>query len=143
MQTLITDTHLLALDIHDLLSKQGGCTLNLDTGEQPTTGYAVSFPAAEEVFDHAPTVGDIRRWLRTTCEPAAAIANGRGWTVHAGAWKDQKTGRTYLDATVVIEDRQDAIDAGREWKQLAVFDLAKREEIRLSYGPGPVLRIAA
>lgn len=60
---------------------------------------------------------------------AASEMNGR--TLAFGGWYDSESGLYYYDATVIFEDRAEAIEAGRANDQIAIFDLANLEEIRL------------
>jgi hypothetical protein len=46
-----------------------------------------------------------------------------------GAWRDSKTGKTYLDVSAATPNREAAVEAGRLYDQIAVFDLEKMEEI--------------
>lgn len=48
-----------------------------------------------------------------------------------GGWYDSESGLYYYDATIIVHDLQKAIDLGRANNQLAIFDLARLEEIRL------------
>lgn len=48
-----------------------------------------------------------------------------------GGWYDSESGLYYYDATIIVDDLQKAIDFARANKQLAIFDLARLEEIRL------------
>ena len=48
-----------------------------------------------------------------------------------GGWYDSESGQYYYDATIIVDDMQEAIDLGRANSQLAIFDLARLEEIRL------------
>jgi hypothetical protein len=48
-----------------------------------------------------------------------------------GGWYNSENGKFYFDATIVVEDLETAILLGLRNKQLAIFDLANLEEIRL------------
>lgn len=48
-----------------------------------------------------------------------------------GVWTDPKTGETYLDATVHLASRRDAINLGNHHGQLAIWDVMSNKEIML------------
>lgn len=48
-----------------------------------------------------------------------------------GGWNDQTTGRYYLDASIWIDDIEQAKKFGRLNSQLAIWDIANNTEIRL------------
>jgi hypothetical protein len=49
--------------------------------------------------------------------------------VSVGTWFDSEGGMTYLDISATIPDRQQAIELGRQYNQIAIFDLSTFEEI--------------
>ena len=48
-----------------------------------------------------------------------------------GGWIDSETGLFYWDAVFIVGDLATAKELGRKNGQIAIFDLAKKEEIRL------------
>lgn len=48
-----------------------------------------------------------------------------------GGWYNSKNNMFYFDATVIVNDLETAKELGRINKQIAIFDLANLEEIRL------------
>ena len=48
-----------------------------------------------------------------------------------GGWFNSENNRFYWDGTIIVNDLNLAIDLGRRNKQIAIFDLANLEEIRL------------
>jgi hypothetical protein len=49
--------------------------------------------------------------------------------VSVGTWFDSESGLTYLDVSATIPDRQQAIELGQQYNQIAIFDLSTFEEI--------------
>lgn len=107
----------------ELLETNGGFTLDSD-GQSPSEGYAVAiYPDAEEIVTDA-TPGRIREYITKWSDVLARDARA-----HLGGWVD--AGRVYLDLSAVIPDLADALRIGREFAQIAIFDLATFTEIRL------------
>lgn len=48
-----------------------------------------------------------------------------------GKWTDHETGVTHIDRVDWFPHRETAVRAGRTWEQLAIWDIAAGEEIRL------------
>lgn len=48
-----------------------------------------------------------------------------------GGWYNSENNMYYFDATIIVDDLETAKDIGRLNNQLAIFDLANLEEIRL------------
>lgn len=72
--------------------------------------------------------------LRTDDTPGYAVAE---WVYEHpsdfyGSWLDQKTGVTHIDAVDVVQDRDEAIRLGLSRGEIAIWDAAAGEEIRLA-----------
>lgn len=87
-------------------------------------GYAIARGAAhglsgprEEFGSYEPVVAWIKRHARHT-----------GWL---GSWTDSATGLIYLDCVSVVADRARAIDEARALGEIAVWDFAACDEIRV------------
>jgi SPP1 gp7 family putative phage head morphogenesis protein len=81
------------------------------------SGYAVSpYPDRSAVFDHKVTRGDVRQFMERNrdllTQPGHAV----------GAWRDPESGKTYLDVSIVTEDRDHAVSLGRQHNQISIFD---------------------
>jgi hypothetical protein len=50
---------------------------------------------------------------------------------HLGGWHDSETGHDWLDVVIVYQDPIKAIETARETGQLAIYDLERKQEIRL------------
>jgi hypothetical protein len=97
-----------------------GFTVNAYTGETPAEGYAVALAETQDSHD----AEGLARVLEL-------IQSGTTRAAYVGGWLDRETGRYYYDATVLVQDRAEALALGRANKQIAIFDLANLEEIRL------------
>jgi len=56
--------------------------------------------------------------------------------VYLGAWLNEEDGRVYLDLSIVVDDRAEAIELAQEYKQEGIYDLAAGETIYTRARPG-------
>ena len=103
-----------------------GFTVNAANLQPVTTGYAVALKRTQNSFgaEGLAKVANVIEELQDSCN-----LNGR--TLAFGGWYDTESRLYYYDATVIFQDREEAIEAGRANEQIAIFDLANLEEIRL------------
>lgn len=103
-----------------------GFTVNAATLQPVTKGFAVAMKQTQDSFgaEGLAKVANVIEELQNSGE-----MNSR--TLAFGGWYDSESGLYYYDATVIFEDRAEAIEAGRANDQIAIFDLANLEEIRL------------
>lgn len=104
-----------------------GFTMTPIGGEPVEGGFMVAIPGHE------------LRIPRGTGHTAEAITAHRrnAWSAFEetpnsfwGGWADKKNNEIVLDVAVRFEDHAEAVAAGREWNQDAIFDLNNFEEIR-------------
>jgi hypothetical protein len=69
------------------------------------------------------TLGDVLEFLLRQADTLALP--GRVF----GGWRDPFDGRIYLDVSILVEDREQALALAREHDQLAVFDFWTGESI--------------
>lgn len=103
-----------------------GFTVNAANLQPVTTGYAVALKQTQNSFGNEGLAK-----VANVIEELQASGNLDGRTLAFGGWYDSESGLYYYDATVIFEDRAEAIEAGRVNEQIAIFDLANMEEIRL------------
>jgi hypothetical protein len=113
---------------HSLLAlldrPDGGFTVDPRSGEGVYGGYAVAIhPDCCAVLAEI-TLGDVLEFLLRHADTLALP--GRV----LGAWRDPADGRIYLDVSILVEDREQALALAREYDQLAVFDFSTGESIR-------------
>ncbi len=101
----------------------GGFSIDPRTGEGVYGGYAVAVhPDCCAILAEI-TLGDVLEFqLRyaSTLELPGRIFGG---------WRDPSDGRIYLDVSILVEDRDKALELAREFDQLAIFDFATGESI--------------
>ena len=103
-----------------------GFTVNAATLQPVTTGFAVAMKQTQNSFG---TEGLAK--VANTIDALQASGNQNGRALAFGGWYDSESGLYYFDATVIYQDREKAIEAGRANEQIAIFDLSNLEEIRL------------
>lgn len=90
----------------------------------PRSGFAVSIPGAERKIPASTfTIGTVREYVTDH------LADLSGPNVYVGTWVDGE--HVYLDVSIVVADLIDAVALGHASGQLAVFDFASFETIRL------------
>lgn len=103
-----------------------GFTVNAATLQPVSTGFAVAMKQTQNSFG-----AEGLAKVANVIEELQASGNLNGRTLAFGGWYDSESGLYYYDATVIFENRAEAIEAGRANDQIAIFDLANLEEIRL------------
>ena len=103
-----------------------GFTVNAATLQPVTSGYAVALKRTQNSFG-----AEGLAKVANVIEELQASGNLNGRILAFGGWYDSKSGLFYYDATVIYQDREKAIEAGRANEQIAIFDLSNLEEIRL------------
>lgn len=103
-----------------------GFTVDAANLQPVTTGFAVAMKQTQNSFG-----AEGLAKVANVIEELQASGNLDGRTLAFGGWHDSESGLYYYDATVIFQDRAEAIEAGRANDQIAIFDLANLEEIRL------------
>jgi hypothetical protein len=118
----------VALTLVTGLAREGGATTSATANvDVPSTGYAVSIPAAGRVLlIDALQPYDVADWVSRHRDLLAEPGK------YAGIWLDRETGEVYLDVNEVFADSTDAALAAVAAGQVAVFDLAEHREHRTS-----------
>jgi len=118
----------------DVIQKQGGVTYNPvrhKEREAPRRGYALSLAKnTEEVIDGPIEPQALRARVKTYVrEHWDQIKASRNYL---GGWKDETTGKVYLDISTVVDDFQQARQLALQANQLAIYDLEKNETIQMA-----------
>ena len=103
-----------------------GFTVNAATLQPVTSGYAVALKRTQNSFG-----AEGLAKVANVIEELQASGNLNGRILAFGGWYDSESGLFYYDATVIYQEREKAIEAGRANEQIAIFDLSNLEEIRL------------
>ena len=101
------------------LSNKDGYTVNAQTLKPVTKGYAVAVAATQNSFG-SEGLARVVKYVENNHEVNAF-----------GGWYNSDNGLYYYDAIIVVDDLKQTIELGRANNQIAVFDLANCQEIRL------------
>ena len=107
-----------ALDV--IRKNPGGFSTTLN-GETPTSGHMVAVPGRSTVIQGLPTESHIDEYARRNAD----VLSQPG--AHIGGWHNE--GKTYLDVSHNIHDREQAVAAGRQRNQIAIWDVKHGREI--------------
>lgn len=116
-------------DVHELSNRlaepDGGFTIDVRTGREVAAGYAVSiFPQHSLELPLADaTPAALCHYIEQHADVLADPHN------RLGGWHDPETGRIWLDISLVLADRDEAIKWAEAANQIAIFDLGNFESI--------------
>ena len=107
-----------------------GFTVDPDTLEVPNKGFAVAPVKEAEMIIKAKdlTLDDVMQFAKNL----KMMTEISGKKLYAGGWASD--GIYYLDATMVIDDLNEALYVAEEGNQLAIFDLGEFNEIQTPEG---------
>ena len=101
------------------LENKEGYTVNAATLQPVTTGYAVAVADTQNSFG----IEGLANVVKYVSEHPEVNA--------FGGWYNRENNMYYFDATVIVNNLEDAKELGRINNQIAIFDLANLQEIRL------------
>lgn len=107
-----------------------GASVHGTTGAPPTDGFMVSLPDYEAILGTLPggMATEIHVWRYVRKHYSAVVSrNADGEDIYFGAWVEPLG--VFLDLSVRVDDRDEAIALGREYDQLAIYDVAADEVI--------------
>ena len=96
-----------------------GYTVNAANLQPVTTGYAVAVAETQNSFG----IEGLANVVKYVSEHPEINA--------FGGWYNRENNMYYFDATVIVNDLEAAKELGRINNQIAIFDLANLQEIRL------------
>jgi hypothetical protein len=119
-------------DLLNRVLEQGGFTYSVIEGEHRSEGLSlspypaqgVSVPTADLTLNHLVQFALANREL--LAQP----------NHHFGAWNDTENGQVCLDVSIVVNDEAEAQRLGRENDQIAYFNLATFETVKIDYPEG-------
>jgi hypothetical protein len=113
----------------------GGSTVSPTGQPLPTTGYMVGGATDSLIMHahmltnpnhHAGAAGMIGKWAASNIESVLDTE------VFLGGWIDTETDMAYVDLTIWYSDREQAIRDAKLFDEIAIWDVANKEEIRVS-----------
>lgn len=121
--------HIVPSGILDAIRKaDGGFTYHAVTGNQPTSGYALSVhPEREQIVDAADAnVVALASYTSKNWDLLSASNN------YLGGWHNPADGKVYLDISTVVDTPEEADSLGRAANQYAYFDLARGKSVAIA-----------
>ena len=101
------------------MANKEGYTVNAETLQPVKSGYAVAVADTQNSFGME-GLANVVKYVENHPEVNAF-----------GGWYNTENNQYYFDATVIVNDLEAAKELGRINNQIAIFDLANLEEIRL------------
>jgi len=114
----------------DKVKENGGLSVNLKDGSEPTKGFMVAkgkkFAAivkADDFFDETKGAEILSSYMK---RHKAEFNNSNNYL---GLWHNTEDGQVYLDVSENIQDEAEATSRGRERDQISIWDVANFKEI--------------
>lgn len=115
-----------------------GFTISIDGKPTPKKGFAIAPIKQTELIFDAKTINyedivklkDHVKFLFKTYQDMGI----KDMRVYAGGWLDTKNNKYVLDASVIIDNKADALYIANAGKQDAIFDLGELNEIKTNEG---------
>lgn len=111
--------------LHRLVEPDGGFTLDLLHNREPSEGFAVSiYPEHAAIFTRQ-QFNYVSLMQYITLHQDTLILTGR----HLGAWHNPENHQIYLDISVVVASREEAVDLCISHDQIAYYDIAAKQSV--------------
>lgn len=133
--------------LFDLFDNGGGSYSVLVSEDRPDAfvrsdipdGYMVSVGGFGRIIDRGVTTSNVGTWqdqlddfVHSVYMPYYAQATLDIKRIpFLGIWWDKGSEQWYLDVSLYVYNREEALSLGAQWGELAIWDNAKAEEIRL------------
>ncbi len=111
----------------DLHAENSGASLSLQDAQKPSKGFMVSLQGYESLVPDRFVIGsEIAEYLSDNVPNARRMKAG---PLFLGSWYDRDSGYTYLDLSVCVEHRGQAMEVARKNNQRAFYDVANQRTI--------------
>lgn len=96
------------------------------SGSQPSTGYMVSLPGHTQITNASDIQGPNGPKIISdyASQHSSALATPGA---HIGSWTDSGSGKTYLDVSHNVQDRDEAVRLGKQRNQIAIWGMKEGE----------------
>lgn len=94
-----------------------GFTIDINNAEMVKTGFAVAYKETQDSFGDSGLM--------------KVIEHAREHNNIVGGWYNSDNDKYYYDSIVIIDNKDDAINFGKNQEQIAIFDLLTMTEIKL------------
>lgn len=120
----------IAASILERVKENGGLSVNMVTGAEPSSGYMVAkgskvaaIVSADDFYDPVKGPQALSNYMKRN---KSDLATGKNYL---GVWHNKEDGKVYLDVSENIQSKSKAITAGRKRDQISIWDVANFEEI--------------
>ena len=110
--------------------ENGGLSVNMVDGSEPTSGYMVakgakygSIVSADDFYDPIKGPKILADYFK---QHKKELGRGKNYL---GLWHNKEDGKVYLDVSENIQDRERAISAGQKQDQISIWDVTNFAEI--------------
>jgi hypothetical protein len=120
----------LTQSVLEKVKANGGLSVNMLSGNEPTGGYMVAkgtnlgdIVSADDFYDETKISGILSNYFKKNKSELSGSDN------YLGIWHNTEDGQVYLDVSQNILDRTEAIVAGQTRDQISIWDVVNFEEI--------------
>lgn len=119
----------LTRSVLDRVRAKGGLSVRMRDGSEPVKGYMVSrkgmskIVADKDFFDANKGKKILADYLK---EHKTELGTGKDYL---GIWHNKKNHKVYLDVSMNIMSRRNAIELGKKNNQISIWDVVKLDEI--------------
>jgi len=121
----------VASSILDRVKANGGLSVNMVNGSEPTSGYMVAkgteygkTVSADDFYDPQKGPKILADYMK---QNKADLGTGKNYL---GLWHNTEDGKVYLDVSQNIQDKGAAISAGQARDQISIWDVANFAEVQ-------------
>ena len=131
----------VATSILERVKANGGLSVKMTDGSEPTTGYMVAkgtqYGAVVDAADFYDPEKGPKALADYMKKNKSDLGSGKNYL---GLWHNTEDGKVYLDVSENIQDKERAISAGAKRDQISIWDVANFAEIQTG-GTGNVQKI--
>lgn len=121
----------VAQSILDRVKENGGLSVNMVDGSEPTSGYMVAkgtqYGATVSAADFYDPIKGPKILADYMKKNKSDLGTGKNYL---GLWHNTENGNVYLDVSQNIQDKGEAISAGQARDQISIWDVANFAEIQ-------------
>ncbi len=120
----------LTQSVLDRVKANGGLSVNMRDGSEPTKGYMVASPVKKAPIVDADDFYDPVKGRKILADFVKANKKDLGGgKKYLGLWHNKDDNKVYLDVSQNVQDRGRAVELGRQRNQISIWDVVNFEEI--------------
>ncbi len=112
----------------DLHAENSGASLSLQDAQKPSKGFMVSLRGYEQKIEATRFIvgSEIAEYLQDNVANARRLKAG---PLFLGSWYDDATARVYLDLSICVASKGQAVEVARKNNQRAFYDVTNQRTI--------------